>query len=95
MAASATGLLPIADVLQQIEALVQVLPLCTDTQEAPCREDPTSARGVAIYTQNSDVVCTSDILLPGFNMLPRWLLGGEFGGLRALSFGRGACPSDM
>ncbi|PNH02971.1 Sodium/calcium exchanger 3 [Tetrabaena socialis] len=58
--------------LAQLEDL---LPACIDGGTGPCLETATSGRGYAIFTRSTDPICESDILLPGFNLLPRWLLG--------------------
>lgn len=56
--------------------LHQLLPICGRNVYGPCLEEAgPGGRGWAVYPAN-EKVCTSDILLPGFNMLPRWLLGG-------------------
>ena len=64
----------LAGVLQQLEAL---LPSCVDSEGlGPCIEEATSGRGFTVFNIEDDRVCDSSILLPGFNLLPQWLLGG-------------------
>lgn len=54
------------------QTIGQLLPRCSGV--GPCREDDASWRGFVLFRE-SQTVCTSSILLPGFNLLPRWLLG--------------------
>ncbi|GFR52684.1 hypothetical protein Agub_g15310 [Astrephomene gubernaculifera] len=59
-----------------IKQLEQLLPLCEEGDAVgPCLEEAPSGRGFIIFSGEDDVVCNSKILFPGFNLLPRWLLG--------------------
>lgn len=61
-----------------IHGLHELLPDCAAAKHGqPCVEPSQSGRGFAVYA-GGERVCFSDILLPGFNMLPRWLLGGIY-----------------
>lgn len=51
------------------------MPRCIKGMQGPCWEGPMAMhRGIAIY-RAGEKVCLSDILLPGFNLLPSPLLG--------------------
>ena len=57
--------------------LHQLLPECELGVDGPCLEPSRrGGRGIVLYPEGGRI-CTSTILLPGFNMLPDWLLGSE------------------
>ena len=59
--------------------LQELLPSCDSQVHGPCYEgSKPSGRGFAFYPAG-ERVCSSTILLPGFNLLPRPLLGGVLG----------------
>ncbi|KAG2493903.1 hypothetical protein HYH03_007840 [Edaphochlamys debaryana] len=84
-----------ASLAQLSEQLQQLLPNCDSTTEGPCLETATSGRGYAVYDKPGEPVCESDILLPGFNLLPRWLLAAVYLLFLLYLFAGVAIASDM
>lgn len=75
--------------------LHQLLPICGRNVYGPCLEEAgPGGRGWAVFPAG-EKVCTSDVLLPGFNMLPRWLLGAVYGLFLTYLFIGVAIASDL
>ena len=58
------------------DVLRSLYPICGDYVGGQCLEEYASGKGFVFYEDYKD--CQSSwFLLPGFNLLPDWLLGGE------------------